>query len=554
MQRIKNTIYNFSNHTFFLGSILGFIVFMYLFGLNCLDVTNDEWLLAKGSDLTQHYVGWLFYRESPLTFPLGLIENLVYPDKISIIFMDSIPLFAIFFRLFEGVLPETFQYFGIWIMLCFVLQGGISALLIKKITNSKFAAIIGTTFFIFSTVMLRNVLIQDSLAAHWIILSSFALWIYRDKIKNFKIKLLLYSGMSIICILVHTYFFVMVGIISFFALLHEFFSDESNLNFKQFIIILLNMIVAAGVVTFALGAFNSGEKINIENSYWSIYSVPLDVFFRPLKEINESIFYYNDYVYDLFEGYAYLGMGVILLTMIALILIAKFRKINGYMLAMSVIFFIMALGTVLVWNNQKIVSFELPEIKILQEFCGVFRANGRFVWPTFYIIILSSIFYIYKYMDKKIANVIILICMLIQMFDLSNMIEYKKSFDFNIIYVSELSSVAWKELGEKHDLIMVDDIEAYDIYFPFELYAFRNGLKINDTYAARKNEDKIKKYIKDKYDELLNDNPQENVIYIFCNEEKLPQCLNIYILDGFYVGTTKKLNSVNESEVYREII
>ena len=83
------------------------------------------------------------------------------------------------------------------------------------------------------------------------------------------------------------------------------------------------------------------------------------------------------------------------------------------------------------------------------------------------------------------------------MFDLSNMIEYKKSFDFNIKYVSELSSAAWKELGEKHELIMVDDIEAYDIYFPFELYAFRNGLKINDTYAARKNEDKIKKYIKD---------------------------------------------------------
>lgn len=111
------------------GCIIGFLLFIWIFGVRVLDVTYDAWLLqgtAQGGffqDLTQHYMGWLYLRESDWSFPLGLIENLSYPDKISIIYMDSIPVFALLFKLFSPILPETFQYFGWWGASCFVFQG-----------------------------------------------------------------------------------------------------------------------------------------------------------------------------------------------------------------------------------------------------------------------------------------------------------------------------------------------------------------------------------------------------------------------------------------------
>lgn len=549
MYKIKNNIYKLFNHTFLLGGLLGFIVFMYLFGVECLDVTNDNWLLFEGGDLTQHYVGWLFYRESPLTFPLGLIENLVYPNKISIIFMDSIPLFAIFFRFFEGILPETFQYFGIWIMLCLVLQGGFAALILRKLTNSKLAAIVGSVFFLFSTVMLHNFLTQDSLAGHWIILVNFVLWIYRDKIKNFKIKLLLYSLLAGMCILIHTYFIVMVGIISFFSLAYELFSKDSELNFKQFFIILISMVIVAIIISFLLGAFSNGENIISGNALWNVYSTPLNSFFRSTSEMGGSHIFKNHDIYCEFEGYAYLGFGVILLLVISVGLLLKYKRINWCIVSMCMVFFLMALGTSIKWNNDVIFFIELPDIEWLQNFCGMFRANGRFIWPTFYVVMLFPMFYIYKYIKKPIANIILICCLIIQIFDLTNIISYIQTFDMNKEYISPLISNVWIELAETHNEIFINNQERR-YFFDLEIYAVENKMAINNTYAARRNENEIQNYINFMREQLYNNNPQQNVVYLFEEEDEFPECLNIYLVDDFYIGTVKKLQTATNKQKY----
>ena len=97
-----------------MGAILGAIFFIIIYGFCVLDPTYDEWLLGKG-DLTQHYLGWCFYRRSEWTFPVGLTNQLAYPTYTSVIFTDSIPVFAVFFKLLSPLLPETFQYFGLFL-------------------------------------------------------------------------------------------------------------------------------------------------------------------------------------------------------------------------------------------------------------------------------------------------------------------------------------------------------------------------------------------------------------------------------------------------------
>lgn len=52
-----------------LSGLIGAIVFILIYGIEVLSVTNDAWL-CNSEDLTQHYLGWVFFRDSNWNFPI----------------------------------------------------------------------------------------------------------------------------------------------------------------------------------------------------------------------------------------------------------------------------------------------------------------------------------------------------------------------------------------------------------------------------------------------------------------------------------------------------
>ena len=161
---------------FVFGLIIGAMAFLFIYGYKILDVTYDAWLVNDGGDTSQHYLEWLFYRKTPWTFPFGLVEGITYPDKFSITYMDSIPILAFVFKLFSPILPETFQYFGLYGLAVFMLQGGISAAIIYSLSQNAKASITGCIFFVFSTVLLQRMFVHSALACHPIILVAIYLY------------------------------------------------------------------------------------------------------------------------------------------------------------------------------------------------------------------------------------------------------------------------------------------------------------------------------------------------------------------------------------------
>jgi len=140
-----------------LVALLGFVVFVCIYGFEVIDVTNTRWLYSA-EDLTQHYYGWVFYRNADWTFPIGLFNTLSYPEYGSIVFTDSIPLFAIFFKLISRLLPETFQYLGLFGLICYILQGVFAFTLLRKFVSSKpFAVLRKYIFHNFSMHYTKNV-------------------------------------------------------------------------------------------------------------------------------------------------------------------------------------------------------------------------------------------------------------------------------------------------------------------------------------------------------------------------------------------------------------
>jgi len=97
--------------------LAGVAIFLLTYGFPILVPTNVNWLMTVRQDWGTHYLGWFFYRNEPWHFPLGGVSGYYYPLGTNVGFTDSIPLMAIFFKIFSPILPADFQYFGIWFLL-----------------------------------------------------------------------------------------------------------------------------------------------------------------------------------------------------------------------------------------------------------------------------------------------------------------------------------------------------------------------------------------------------------------------------------------------------
>lgn len=151
-----------------IAGILGIVFFLFIYGFDKLNVTNENWLL-NGGDLSQHYIGWKFFRQSKWNWKIGIMNNINYPYNASIIFTDSIPLFAIIFKAFSKFLPDTFQYFGIYGLITYMLQGIFSYLLVYRFVKNRKYSVITSIFFILSPTIIQREYTHTALASHYII-------------------------------------------------------------------------------------------------------------------------------------------------------------------------------------------------------------------------------------------------------------------------------------------------------------------------------------------------------------------------------------------------
>ena len=105
---------------YIIAALLGAVAFVVIYGIYVLNPFYTDWLIT-GGDLSQHYLGWEYFRRSEWLFPIGLTNQVAYPAETSVIYTDSIPLFAVIFKLFTRGISGRFQYFGLWacVALCF---------------------------------------------------------------------------------------------------------------------------------------------------------------------------------------------------------------------------------------------------------------------------------------------------------------------------------------------------------------------------------------------------------------------------------------------------
>lgn len=516
------------------------ILYIIVFGISSLNPANYEWLLS-GGDLTQNYIGGVLYRNSKWAWPIFVQREIGYPYGVSVLGTDSLPIMAIIFKIFTKCfgLSPFYQFFGIWVLLCFILQAFFSIKILRKIFGSdKLLNVICSIFFIISPIILNRTFAHITLCGHWIILASILLYLNNrlDKIDWLYIALL-----ANISLLVHPYFtFMIFPIIAAFLYKKIFTEKESTVKeiMPYSIVILFSIIFTM----YLLGMF---EVTNPNAGGWKSFSMNLNALINPIW--SKSLFLNKlSFMDGQYEGDNYLGLGLIILLILALkiLFIDKKLQIKDKEITAAILFLTLFSTSSNIYLGKSLI-FSYNSV-ILRGLGRIFRAGGRVFWPVWYMLV----YFILKTIKEnyKSYDLILKIFCIVQIIDLSpilvekykNVNSYSKSQNE---YKSALKSDEWNKIFERNNNVFL--VEGFDGYHYFWEKVITNNITVNYGYLTRITS-KIEKDIESVTFQLLNDilPDKKNTVYIINNDiyEKLKNKPN-----------SKLINHVKELDGYKYI-
>lgn len=402
--------------------LLGAVFFLAVYGWNILNPCNTSWLL--GGDLEQHYLGWVAFRQDKWQFPIGLFNRLTYPNSISIIYTDSIPVMAVLFKLLSPILPEQFQYWGIWGLLCISLQGLFGARILQRYFKNNISVIAGSVFFILSPVIYSRLYGHEALAAHWLILAALCELVWRTaKRKKLWKQLAIWGVLGTLTVSIHLYFLLMLGCILVICVGYDFWTEHTYLS----VLLIVSYILCAFFTLLLLGGFHCYGS-SMSSGGLGMFSFNLLAWFNPMGA--------SRFLRDLpcgeyqYEGFAYLGAGVIALWMFLIVGIIAFfvraekRKpdIHFKLLiccgVMSVVIVILAASPKVMLLHKVIIDYTEYVPEPVQELWGIFRSSGRLIWPVNYMIFIFGLAGLSQFYKGIKRNMVLLLCLALQFVDI----------------------------------------------------------------------------------------------------------------------------------------
>lgn len=533
-----------------LAALIGFGLFYLTFGAGILDPREFGWMIH--GDSAQHYLGWAFFRSSAWHWPLGVIDNFGYPFSTTITYTDSIPLVALPLKIFSDYLPHDFNYFGLWMAGCLMLNAVFAAAFLRGQGLPVSPALIGAAFFAIAPCLLLRGYGHESLMAQWLILASFLLYRRSSSDRTWHVawSLLLASAL-----LVHPYFFVM-NVAVFIASLIRLLWFERSLGLRQAAVWCLWSAALTLFVMYAAGYFYSDDKSLTAVGYPN-YSANLLTWLDPMNWRQFLLDFQRDPAGkgewsrvlpalghahpDQYEGFAYLGAGMILLVLLAgffiirkgalaiperawLPLIAAVALLAMYSFSTRLTF-----GSLVVWN--------LPLSPDVHQFLSVYRASGRFIWPATYLLMLWALGMVWRHLPQRVAALLLIAVLGLQIYDLSDkMREFRELLGNPQPYQLTLSDPVWEQaMQSATHLIALDDTATSDDWIAFSILAARHGVPTSAAMVARVDEKKLAAWRHSLKDQVLQGKPQPGQVYVSRQTLPAPTAWKLSQANGWWV-------------------
>jgi hypothetical protein len=464
--------------------ILAALVYTHIFGAATLLPTQHAWMLQ--GDPAQHYLGWQFFRQEPWQWPPGRILAYGYPLGTSIAFTDAIPLLALLLKPFSALLPDEFQYFGLWMLACYLLNGYFGLRLLARFTPHPALRLAGACFFILSPPLLLRGYGHEALMAHWLLLAGIETcligWSWR--------RWLAWSAIAALC---HPYLLLMLlGLMAASAI--SALRIDKTLTFAPLVRQGAGIGLAVATLMGLAGYFSGTGPLAAEGyGYFSMNALSL---IDPLLEWSRFIRQrpiHPDYTalgnFGQYEGFLYLGAGLLLLAAMALALHLQqpVRPERRWypLIAVALLFWLLALSSVITFGDQRILTIPLPDP--LHRLLSIFRASGRFGWPAFYLINLAVLILIVRRLPSRSALAVLLAALALQLADQQDKWrEFRQIIQQRMAWQTPLQSPQWDTLARRaQTLLIVPPLpDMSTAYIPFAHLAARHRLATNAANIA----------------------------------------------------------------------
>nr|MDA8403912.1 DUF6311 domain-containing protein [Desulfobacteraceae bacterium] len=409
----------------FSAALIGFCISLWVISPGFIFALSDAANYPRG-DQAQALTGAIYFIRDEWRFPLFAVQNIGLGFPINVAFMDSIPLFAVLFKLWYGLTGEIVNYSGYWIASCFILQAIAFTLLIRRFSNVNLVVIITTTLLVClaPSLLFRYWLWHLALCGHFLIIFALLLYFRLDKTDSWQRLTFYWLLLLIAALWVHPYFLAMCFPFFIIYVVQRIRFQPDFITIKHMFV--LSALVIGGLISvMLLSGHISTTSIVKPDSGFGNYSMNLLAPFGAMGKsgIITGTGHFAKATDGQIEGFNYLGAGLFLglgLTIYAAamrprhILIPAIKK-HWPIIILFLGFSIFSLSNRIFIGPELFLEYSFP--KILMDIANTFQSSGRFFWPVFYGLLLTSTLFILRSFPERIALWLLVLVTTLQVWD-----------------------------------------------------------------------------------------------------------------------------------------
>jgi hypothetical protein len=445
--------------------------------------TSSYWL-TEVDDVTQYFAGFNAFFQAPFSFPLLAFDSINYPQGTRATFVDTIPLYALLLKIFMPASFAPFNPYGVWVALAFIGQAIGGWWVLRELQVKSWMALLALILFLLSFPALTTRMGHISLMSHWILLSALALYIRSRRTadpQRWAWSLLLVASFYI-----NIYLCVMASAIYVVCCLY----DPNKFKPSQIARALIPFLIIG--ISLFVTIFPMERVAVAPETGFGTYSMNL------LSPFHGGVYltFPNPEMPGQYEGFNYLGLGVLVAFALSLIINHRDRthrfSQHAALTGLMVLFTLYALSNSIYYGVHQVVAINYPQF--MDSITSQFRASGRFFWPVGYCVVIFAIATLSRKLKPWVFGAAMVVLVLLQVSDLSNL-RHRLVDTANRPAAPVLDQAAWdKQVSDnigylyffpkwrcgRADLVL-------NTLMPTMRYASVHGLKINTGYVARAN-------------------------------------------------------------------
>jgi hypothetical protein len=334
-------------------------------------------------DIAQYMSGYRAYISAPWSIPLLGIPSLNWPHGTTLTFVDAVPTYSLLLKLIQPIVPLPDNPLGVWVLICYTLQGGAAWFLARQVVGKNYVLVLLGVALCILMPSLTARMGHISLQAHFIVLIALGLY-FRNQAKNDP-QILAWTALIVFAFYTNFYLTTMALAILAASCADRFFKTR---RWHELLAIAVPLLVIGASVPLMLGtAFGSA----VADTGFGFYSMNL------LSPIGYGYLirlpFYVQGTDGQYEGYNYLGAGLILVLVFAI----WDRRRTGpkpvlfgrFLIATLILFTIYALSNEVYLSDIHLLSWDVPGS--LWNLFQSFRSSGRFFWPVSYALVVFAL-------------------------------------------------------------------------------------------------------------------------------------------------------------------